>query len=438
MLAKPKVRTAGFTACGRLGITILIAAAATGCDLVDGLLEVDSPIRVPASRLDDPATAALQVASVIADLECALGDFVVAAGTAGEEFGDSNLAGPNWPVDRRDLGDAGNNIATNSCAGGLPGLYTPLQTARHQGDRLGERLDSWTDAEVQNRQSHLATALAYSGYAVLLLSEAMCSITIDRGPELSRAQGFAEAESRFTRAIAAAQQSNNAEMLNLARVGRARARLNLGVVNGAVVNAGKLAEAAADARAVPAGFRVDATTDNNPDRRRNRVYSSVNFSGSFSVWEQFHNVTDMGVPDPRVRVQDMGVKAFDGITDWWIQLKYAEYDSPIRLASYTEAQLIIAEVEGGQTAVDIINSLHAAAGLPPFPGGTPEEIQAHIIRERAAEFWMEGHHLGDKLRYGLPFLPETGTPYRKGGFYGTDTCLQLPVQEKQSNPNFGG
>lgn len=435
MTLLPTFRTNRIARLLRVSAAGIIVAGLIGCDAIDELLEVESPIRVPASQLEDPSTASLQVASVIADFECALASYILAAGTAGDEFVDSNLSGINWAVDRRDLGDAGNDIATEDCTGQLA-LYAVMQTARFQGDRLAERLAGWSEAEVPNRQSHLATALAHSGYAVLLLSEAMCSLAIDRGPELSRAQGFTEAEARFTAAIEAAQASNNTEMLNMAMVGRARARLNLGVVDGAVVEAAKLAEAADDARLVPPGFRIDATRDDANDRRRNRIYMAVDFSNSFSVEDDFWNVTDMGVPDPRVPAVDARRKALDGFADLWTQQKYPRSDSPIRLASYVEAQLMIAEIEGGQTAVDIINELHAAAGLPPFPGGSPADIRAHIISERAAELWMEGQHLGDKLRYGLAFTPAAGTPYFKfGGTYGTDTCLKLPVQERQNNPN---
>jgi hypothetical protein len=39
-------------------------------------------------------------------------------------------------------------------------------------------------------------------------------------------------------------------------------------------------------------------------------------------------------------------------------------NSPIRLASYVEAQLIIAEVDLNQNSVAIINALHTAAAIP--------------------------------------------------------------------------
>ena len=113
--------------------------------------------------------------------------------------------------------------------------------------------------------------------------------------------------------------------------------------------------------------------------------------------------------------------------------------SPIPIARYAEAQLIIAEVSGGQTAVDIINALHAAAGLPAFDPATDGPVADHILQERQRELFLESHHLYDKIRFGDPFLPVAGTPYQetgaKGGFYGATTCLPLPLVEIDNNPN---
>ena len=67
-----------------------------------------------------------------------------------------------------------------------------------------------------------------------------------RGPELTPTQILTEAETRFTKAITAAQAANNTHILNLARVGRARARIGLK----------KYADAKADASLVPDALRA--------------------------------------------------------------------------------------------------------------------------------------------------------------------------------------
>ena len=149
----------------------------------------------------------------------------------------------------------------------------------------------------------------------------------------------------------------------------------------------------------------------------------------------------MGTPDPRVHVVDQGrTAASDDLTPLWTQQKYPVQDSPMPIARYAEAQLIMAEAAGGQTAVDIINELHAAAGLPAFPGGNDAEIREQLIEERNRELFLEGQHFYTKIRLNLPFTPATGVVFQegsgpKGGFYGGTTCLPLPLLEKNNNPN---
>jgi hypothetical protein len=416
-------------------------AALAACGAFDDLLEVEAPGQIVSETLNQPRYARLLVESVVADFECAFGGYIVAAGTFGEELGEMTNNAPYWLVERREVGVDGGALAVTTCEGAtLPGILKPLQIARFQGDDVAKKLEVWTDAEVANRQSLLATAYAYAGYAALLLGETYCSMAFDLGPELTRAQVFGEAETRFTKALSAAQAAANAEITNLALVGRARARLNLAVVDGMVVNGATLAAAAADARQVPAGFVKDATFADTPPRRNNNVFSSNNFLRLMTVAERFWNVTHQGVADPRVRVVNTGVRGQDGSTINWVQNKYTSLATRIPIARWAEAQLIIAEAELATgnlaAAVGIINSLHSAAGLPAYSGGTAAEIRDHLIEERRLELFLEGQHLGDKLRYNLTFQPSPGSPYlSKGGTYAPTRCLPLPVQETQNNPN---
>ena len=110
----------------------------------------------------------------------------------------------------------------------------------------------------------MAQMRAYAGYADLLLGEGMCEMTMDNGPKMTRADVFAVAEDRFTDAITRATAVNDASILNMARVGRARARLDLK----------KLPEAAADANLVPSGFVRNAEfTEGGAAPRENRIYN---------------------------------------------------------------------------------------------------------------------------------------------------------------------
>jgi len=399
---------------------VLVAAVPlAGCDT---LLEIDAPSRVRADDLANPDNAPLLVASAVADFECAFSEWVAAGGLMGNELVDGQLAARMWPYDRRSFEESGGIYASFTCADADPGVYTTLSTARWAADNALGVSQEIGDAELT------ATSAAYSGYAHLLLGEAMCSAAVDGGPELTSQQMFGLAEEKFSMA---ASGGGPAEITNLAMVGRARARLNQGNVSGA----------ASDAAQVPAGFVHNARFSSASFRSSNRIWTLNNRDERMSVESAYWDLEYMGTPDPRVQVVDQGrTAASDDLTPLWTQQKYPAQDSPMPIARHAEAQLIMAEAAGGQMAVDIINELHAAAGLPAFPGGSDAEIREQLIQERNRELFLEGQHFYTKIRLNLPFTPATGVVFQegsgpKGGFYGNTTCLPLPLLERNNNPN---
>jgi hypothetical protein len=413
---------------GRTAVLGLVLAATTGCD---SLLTVEAPSRIEAESLESPGRATLLVANAVTDFECALAEYIVGAGLVGDELQDAQLGSTMWPYDQRQFkAESDGQYATATCNDGAIGIYTPLSTARWQADNALAKLKGWSDAEVAERQRLIATAAAYSGYSHVLMGEGMCSAAFDLGPELSRAQVLERAVDRFTQAIEAARAANASDILNMALVGRARARLGLGLK----------AEAAADARLVPRDFVKNATYSSVSPRRENDIFTRNLRDGSISIEDDFRNLTVEGVPDPRVRVLSAGISRSDNTTPLWTQQKYTSAGAPIPIATWDEAQLIIAEAEGGQTAVGIINMFRDRAGVPRFTGTGAASIQAAVVQERARELFLESHHLGDKQRYQLPFTPAAGTPYppKAGGFYGDMTCFPLPGVERRNNPNLGG
>ena len=406
---------------------------AVGCKELT-TLEQDAPSRVLGSDLYRPANAQLLVTSAVSDYECALASYIVAAGLVSDELVDAQLSQVGWDYDRRTVTPALTAYALNACGSiQVPGVYTPISVARASADAVLKALQGWSDAEVPNRQSLIAQAAAHAGYALLLLGEGMCSAAIDGGPELSRAQLFQEAEGRFTTAIAAAQASNNAAMLATARVGRARARLDLG----------RPADARADALAVPVGFVQNATYSPANFRRENLVHTQL-YRGNFSsVDPSFRGLTVGGVPDPRLGVVDAGTVGMDRTTPIWRTTKYPAVGSPIPIASWDEAQLIVAEGElaAGNVpgAVAAINALRRRANVAEYAGGTAAEVRAQLLEERRRELFLEGHRLGDVIRYQLTLTPAAGTPYPvKGGVYGTQLCFPLPDVERNNNPTLNG
>ena len=274
---------------------------------------------MPAESLSDPALAPALAAAALQTLQCGVEQYAATAGMLSGEYLNANGFVDNHTWEWRGVVEI--KAAPGSCNFGrgttAMGFYTPLQQARFQLDDAFNRLDKFTDAQVASRASLMAQMRAYAGYADLLLGEGMCEMTMDNGPKMTREQVFAVAEERFSDAITRATAVNDQSILNMARVGRARARLDLK----------KLPEAAADASLVPSGFVRNAEfTEGGAATRENRIYNLTIRNDYLSVSAPYRNLTVNGVPgnvpDPRVKVKDAGKKANDGVTPLWQQQKF--------------------------------------------------------------------------------------------------------------------
>jgi hypothetical protein len=153
-----------------------------------------------------------------------------------------------------------------------------------------------------------------------------------------------------------------------------------------------------------------------------------------SVGPDYRNLTVNGQPDPRVPVLDLKrVSQNDPSTPMFQQRKFATNAGvSLPIASYAEAQLILAEATGGQTGLDAINRVRALSGIAPITS-VPADFTATILEERRRQLFSEGLRYVDMLRKKLPF--QTGTN-RKGQTYSNLTCVPLPDVETQNNPNF--
>lgn len=446
-----KGRTRGWLArcVGGLG-ALLLAAGVGGCEK---LLDVEAPTQVPEERLADPANAQLLVSSAVADFDCAFVNTIAAGGLMGDELVDSQLAARMWDYDRRTVSDAGPSHEW-TCGFPDPATYQALSTARFSADNAIRLLESFDPSEVPDYDRLLATAYAYSGYARVLLGELYCSAGslvpgdggLVPGPAITSEGLFQKALERFQQAMSLAGSAGAEDVGNFARVGAARAQLNLGDDT----------EAAQLAGAVPQGFEWTANFSSQSFRSSNQVWTLNNRDQRVTIEDDFRDVTFQGVADPRVPVRDEeALAAADNFSPWFTQQKYADQETPIPVASWEEAQLIIAEAQLGQTAVDIINQLHADAGLPAWTPANPAddvEVLGHVYEERRRELFLESHHFFDKLRFiekaqtlgvspaelnpNLPVDPVAGQPFpQKGGDYGELTCLPLPEVEELNNPN---
>ncbi len=280
----------------------------------------------------------------------------------------------------------------------------------------------------------LAEANAYAGYMYTMLAEGMCELAIDGGPKLTPAQVLALAETKFTAAITQATAlpvtAGNTSILNMARVGRARTRLDLGNLTGA----------AADAALVPAGFVRNAEFSETVTNRENRLFNLTVRNDFLSVHPDYRGLTVNGVADPRVRVNNMNRVGGDNVTPIWQQQKFIGTGAvSLPIASYAEAQLILAEASAGQAAIDAMNrvrALSSIAPLPAFAAGT--DVGALVLEERRRQLFSEGHRYNDMLRKKLPFQMGTNGANRKGQTFSNLTCIPLPFVETRNNPNFSG
>ncbi|MEP6509832.1 MAG: RagB/SusD family nutrient uptake outer membrane protein, partial [Gemmatimonadales bacterium] len=162
-----------------------------------------------------------------------------------------------------------------------------------------------------------------------------------------------------------------------------------------------------------------------------------NFSSVEGVIQSMYTATN----DPRIAFTSTGKIGSDGKTLIVFPNKDAAATTPQTLAKYSEAQLIIAENLANtgslDVAVTIINTLRAANAQPAFnpPSLTKAAVVAQIVEERRAEFFLEGHRLGDIRRLGLSILPAAGAPYVNGGAYTAQSCFPLPDVERINNPS---
>lgn len=415
---------------GRLALALALA----GASACNSLLDVDNPASVPDESLSDPALAPAITAAAMQTLQCGVMQYAATAGMLSGEYLSSNGFVDNHPWEWRGVVEI--KGAPGSCNYGrgttAMGFYTPLQQARFQLDDAFNRLDKFTDEQVANRADLMATMRAYEGYSVLLLGEGMCQMTIDEGPAMTRDETFAKAEDLFSDAITRATAVSDQSILNMARVGRARARLDLK----------KLPDAAADASLVPSGFVRNAEfTEGGVSNRENRIYNLTIRNDYLSVADAYRNLTVNGVPgnvpDPRVKVKDLGKKGNDGVTPQWQQQKFVAQQggTPIPIASWNEAQLIYAEAVGGQQGFDAINKVRTANGVPTLSGPVPtgQDYTNLVLEERRRQLFSEGQRYTDMLRYNLPFTKGVN---RKGQTYSDLTCVPLPDIETRNNPNF--
>lgn len=334
---------------------------------------------------------------------------------------------------RQETNDVGRRVATSSTSD-VGNAWSTLQRSLATNELTVQTL-----AEGANAASDINLARAYmnAGFSLILIAETYCQGDILVGPPLTPAQMLDSAIVRFKQAVtiggaaAAGGVAEGTKVLNASNVGLARASLQK--KDYAVANT--------YAALVPVNFVYNAVTVDDASNRAlgNSTYN-YDIGGKLIVVPDAYRALN----DPRVAWKDAATKAQDTGLQYYQQLKYTGYATPIRVASGLEASYIAAEAQlqtgNAGPATTLIGARRAANGQPAFTGNGNTAILAELMDQRAREFWLEMKHLGDWQRNpaATPYVGAPGSPYYKAvqGAFGSAMCLPVPLSEVIANPNF--
>jgi starch-binding outer membrane protein, SusD/RagB family len=419
-----------------LGLMALgMGSLLTGCSALD----VNNPTAIESTTLDNATGATylwtdarLSFARAISTAADRSGRF---ADESFVEVDPNDLAGFDAAFDFRQSAE----IATQY--GGDEFNYGNWQLTRRNATVALGQVRAFSPPGV--REARLSELFAIRGFSALRLAEDICpgfplndivNFTPVYNPPLTTNEVLEHAIAQFDSALA--YGGDSARVMNFARVGKARALLNLG----------KYAEAAEVAAEVSPEYVATIVPP----------YNEMNYlegpRRSVSDREGINGLDFISAHDPRVVVTPYAYQLFgDTTAQLYTNALYPERYSPIVVASKIEADLIIAEAQlqpatnPNGSWLTTLNALRSMIALPDTtdPGTARGRVDL-LFRERAFWLFQTGHRLGDLRRlvrqYGRD--PETvfpTGPYRTGGAYSTGTRLPFPVQtESIGNPTVTG
>ena len=410
----------------RKKINILAAALAVltivGCD---DLVEVVTPDVVEASSIDpatDQATFALSALQNWYDVYTSVivyQAWFTNEARVGDTFPTRNEFG------RRIVADANVTMSGE--------VFNPLSVAIATTADATDLLSGLDDASTN--LNYLRVNFA-SGWARLAMAETFCQSVIRGSAPLTTDQMLDSAIVAFERAVSIGTANGGATAVsfaNAARVGLARAQLMKGNTAGA----------ASTAAAVPADFvfAIDyADIAGNRGRLGNDVFGFSAGGGreSLVVGPEWRAIADAG--DDRISYTDAGRLAQDGELQMFSQTKYPGFDADVIIASGLQARYIAAEAGGTASQLALLNERRLANGDVAFTGTGASAVLTEFLRQKGIDLWLSGTRMGDFRRNGnaVPFIIQPGNNYYKPqvGEVADQTCIPVPVGEKDNNPNW--
>jgi tetratricopeptide (TPR) repeat protein len=438
-----------------VALGLFAALPLAGCD--EALDITDPDIVDPDQFQDETALPAVRAA--------ALGDFHVAyTGTTGNEgvILTSGLLADEWihsgTFPTRSEVDIRKIQSDNATVQGVTRNLYRARTSAERAVSLFEEFGANTagHAEVLNLAGLTYTYFGEAYCSGVPFSEQAADGSFQYGGQETTQQIHERALARGDAALAAATEALAAASAGSAAEAAAETQMNLArIVRGrALVNLGRFAEAAAAVDAVPTDFDYLVRTSTNTGREQNGVYV---FNVIVERWSVAAN--EGGSPlnfrsgDPRVGARRAGGTdvGFDNVTPQWDNLKYTSRDAPAIVANGIEARLI--EAEAALQAGDLVGFLtNLNEAREPFgmtaltaqdlPAGTSGQVDL-LFQERAYGLWLTAHRLGDMRRLIRQYdrSPDAVFPtgaYHKsvqGGVYGDDVNIPIFVDER-NNPEF--
>ena len=335
-------------------------------------------------------------------------------------------------------------------------MYSPLQRSRFIAEDAARRMEILMPDSAAS-DLRVARAYAFAGYNYIALGETFCVTPIDLGVPKSSEEMFTDAVAYFNKSITIAQAwktkvqgrtplvasavAGADSVISLARVGAARASLGKN----------DKTAAAAFAALVPANFEYNLWYGTTTASEQSRFFNRVG-AGAFNGWMRSTPFEAM-VTDPRVpRVLATQSTARAGVP--LSPLMFTTYNgqpggagaAPAaemghKIATGLEARYIVAEVAGPTAATLAFVNERRAVGLQTPVTLTGDALMAELRDQRARDFYLAGHRLGDLRRYlrynNLNLFPTGPYPGSTTGqvYDNSITCWPLPTVEINGNPN---
>ena len=450
---RPRRPARAHRAAVRLAALALVAAGALAACSREQLLEVRTPDQIGPGDAATPAGAAALRAAALGNFSNFYSGTTNMGVTLYAGLLSDELINARPGADHLDQRAFNENIFPNVAWNNFGQAYTQLIRARRA-------LRAFV-AQTPARDLQIGNLHALSGYALTIAGELFCngvplSNADDAAPAfviVSNAQMFEAALAQFDSALTLV--GADAAQRSLARVGRARALLNLDRAADAAAAVAAGGDGAGSA-AVPTGFAF------------NTEYSAVTLVNGVFDWmvntanygpadrEGGNGLNFRTAGDPRVATSTTFRLGQDGSTPIYTIQGFPTGGTPVRLATGVEARLIEAEAAlqagdgaGAVAALDAVRADAAAraawgivaAGADPLPPladpGTPDGRRDLLFRERAFWLYLTAHRPGDLRRlvrqYDRPATEVWPTgAYFKGGTYGTDQNITPSFAERNN------